>query len=55
MGSTLEKFPQLRACYSQGRNLDELMQNIKEAIQLCLEEEELEQVSEFVGIQKVEI
>ena len=30
--------PQLRACYSQGRTLDELMTNIKEVIELCLEE-----------------
>jgi len=30
--------PQLRACYSQGKTIDELMENIKEVIQLCLEE-----------------
>ena len=54
-GFYVGEVPQLKACYSQGRNLDELMENIKEVIQLCLEEEDLEQVSEFVGIQKVEI
>ena len=30
---------QLRACYAQGDTLDELMQNIKEVIELCLEDE----------------
>ncbi len=30
--------PQLRACYTQGRTLDELMDNIKEVIKLCIEE-----------------
>lgn len=27
---------QLRACYSQGRTLDELMANMREVIELCL-------------------
>ena len=30
--------PQLRGCYTQGKTLDELMTNIKEVIELCLEE-----------------
>ena len=47
--------PQLKACYSQGRSLDELVENIKEVILLCLEEENIGPLSEFVGIQKVEI
>jgi len=33
------EIPQLRACYSQGKTLDELMSNIKEVIDLCLERE----------------
>ena len=44
---------QLRACYSQGRTLDELMANIREAIEICLEEEDAEPVPEFIGVQKV--
>jgi len=47
--------PQLKACYSQGETIDELMTNIKEVIELCLEEEEDDNLSEFVGIQKVVI
>ncbi|MCL4264421.1 MAG: type II toxin-antitoxin system HicB family antitoxin [Anaerolineae bacterium] len=31
--------PQLKACYSQGRTIDELMTNMREVIELCLEEE----------------
>jgi predicted RNase H-like HicB family nuclease len=46
--------PQLRACYSQGRTLDELMANMREVIELCLEDEaELGPLPEFVGIQKI--
>jgi predicted RNase H-like HicB family nuclease len=28
----------LKACYSQGETIDELMQNIREVIEMCLEE-----------------
>lgn len=31
--------PQLKGCYTQGKTLDELMANIKEVIELCLEGE----------------
>ena len=54
-GFYVGEVPHLRACYSQGRTLDELMANIKEVIQLCLEDEDVAEVPEFVGIHKVEI
>lgn len=51
-GYYVGEVPQLRACYSQGKSLDELMNNIREVIEMCLEEEgEFE--DRFVGIQKV--
>ena len=37
-GYYVGEVPQLKACYSQGETIDELMDNIKEAIALCLEE-----------------
>ena len=54
-GIFVGEVPQLKACYSQGKTLDELIKNIKEVIEMCLEEEELDEISEFVGIQKVTI
>jgi len=47
--------PSLRGCHTQARSLDELMERMKEAIQLCLEvegEEAPESLS-LVGVQKV--
>jgi len=55
-GYYVGEVPQLRACYSQGKTLDELMENIREVIELCLkeaEEEGEEPRIEFVGLQKV--
>ncbi|EAM49319.1 type II toxin-antitoxin system HicB family antitoxin [Crocosphaera watsonii WH 8501] len=56
-GYYVGEVPQLKGCYSQGDTIDELLTNIKEVIELCLEEQEEsnKNLSEFVGIQKVSI
>lgn len=53
-GFFVGEVPQLRGCYTQGRTLDELLKNIQEVIELCLEElPDLQNLPEFVGVQKV--
>ncbi len=37
-GIYIGEVPQLRACYSQGDTIDELMLNMREVIEICLEE-----------------
>ena len=37
-GIYIGEVPQLRACYSQGDTIDELMLNMREVIEMCLEE-----------------
>jgi predicted RNase H-like HicB family nuclease len=54
-GFFVGEVPQLRACYSQGRTLDELMANVREVIELCLEERPEEPLPEFIGVQKVTV
>ncbi len=54
-GYYVGEVPQLRACYSQGRTLDELMANMREVIELCLEEQGEEALPEVIGIQKVAV
>ncbi|MEA3459090.1 MAG: type II toxin-antitoxin system HicB family antitoxin [Chloroflexota bacterium] len=54
-GYYVGEVPQLRACYSQGKTLDELMANMREVIELCLEEQDEEVLPEVVGIQKVAV
>ncbi|WRH65633.1 MAG: type II toxin-antitoxin system HicB family antitoxin [Planktothrix sp. GU0601_MAG3] len=50
------QFPTLKGCHTQAKSLDELMQRIQEAIELCLEFENSENESlEFIGIQKVSV
>jgi predicted RNase H-like HicB family nuclease len=52
-GIYIGEVPQLKACYSQGETIDELMQNIREVIAMCLEELEEESTTEFIGVQRV--
>ena len=49
--------PQLRGCHTQAKSLDELMDRIKEAVQLCLEAEgELEKDElQFIGVQRIAV
>jgi predicted RNase H-like HicB family nuclease len=54
-GIYVGEVPQLKACYSQGETIDELMGNIREVIEMCLEELEEESTTEFIGIQRVVI
>lgn len=48
--------PELKGCHNQAKSLDELMERIKEAAELCLEEygDDLEG-HEFIGVQKVAV
>jgi predicted RNase H-like HicB family nuclease len=53
-GLYVGEVPQLKACYSQGETIDELMVNIREVVEMCLEElEEAETITEFVGVQRL--
>lgn len=58
-GGYIGRVPELQGCLSQGDTLDELMRNIKEAIELCLEIEaekrDFEKESKFVGIQEIAV
>lgn len=53
-GLYIGEVPQLKACYSQGETIDELMVNIREVVEMCLEElEETESITEFIGVQRL--
>lgn len=48
--------PELRGCHTQARSLDALMERVREAIDLCLEEQGRPITSsEFVGVQRITV
>jgi predicted RNase H-like HicB family nuclease len=48
--------PAIPGCHTQARSLDELMERIREAIELCLDDDAEEcSPMEFIGIQRVSI
>ncbi|MBN1940883.1 MAG: type II toxin-antitoxin system HicB family antitoxin [Candidatus Diapherotrites archaeon] len=50
--------PALQACHTQGKTKKEVLENIKEAIELCLEVEEEKknkQKTGFVSVEKVKV
>jgi len=55
-GYYVASVPALAGCHTQARSLDELMERVKEAIQLCLEVQgEPSTEVDFVGVQRVRV
>jgi predicted RNase H-like HicB family nuclease len=56
-GVYVGEVPDLPACHSQGKTIDELMKNMREVIGLCIDvqKEHLLQLPKFVGLQQVEV
>jgi predicted RNase H-like HicB family nuclease len=50
--------PVFKGCHSYGKTVEEAMENIKEVIEMCLEEHEeggREELNKFVGFREVEV
>ena len=56
-GYLVADVPELEGCHTQAKTLDELICNIKEVIELCLEEQghSYKPSLELVGVQTVEV
>ena len=52
----IAKVPDIQGCYTQGKTISQVLDRIKEAIQVCLEAEHFESPkTKFIGLQKVEV
>jgi predicted RNase H-like HicB family nuclease len=47
--------PIFKGCHSYGETIDEALQNIREVIEICLEETGVEELNKFVGFREMEI
>ena len=59
-GYYVAECPALRACYTQGKTYEEVLENIKDVITLCLEDlkakrQRIPKQPEIIGVQRVEV
>ena len=55
-GLYVASVPEIQGCYTQGKTFQEVIERIKEAIEVCLEADKEEITPlKFIGIQKVQV
>ncbi len=55
-GIYVARVPEIEGCYTQGKTLQEVLERIKEAIEVCLEADKEEiNLMRFVGIQRIQV
>ena len=47
--------PSFQGCHSYGKTIDEAMANIREVIEICLEEKPMEELNRFIGFRELEV
>ena len=49
--------PVFRSCHSYGKTIDEALENIKEVIDICLEEEKdkVSEINRFIGFREMQV
>jgi len=53
-GTFIAKVPDIVGCYTQGRTVNQVLERIKEAIQVCIESEEIKPMK-FIGLQRIAV
>jgi predicted RNase H-like HicB family nuclease len=56
-GFYVAEVPDLKGCYTQGKTFEEVMKNIREVIELCLEAEKEKEFpkKELIAVQRIEV
>jgi predicted RNase H-like HicB family nuclease len=47
--------PLFKGCHTYGKTIDEALENIKEVIQMCLEETDIGEINKFIGFRELEV
>ena len=47
--------PLFKGCHTYGETINEALESIKEVIQMCLEETDVEEINKFIGFRELEI
>ena len=47
--------PLFRGCHSYGKTIDKALENVREVIDMCLEETKIKDINKFVGFRELEV
>ena len=47
--------PTFKGCHSYGGTIDEALENLRDVIEMCMEEQVTESVNQFIGVRDMEI
>ena len=47
--------PAFKGCHSYGETIDEALENIREVIDMCLEETKIKKLNKFVGFRELQV
>ena len=50
----IAKVPDIHGCYTQGKTILQVLERVKEAIQVCVESEDVKPLK-FVGLQQIQV
>lgn len=53
-GCYIVSCPSFKGCHSYGETIDEALENIKEVVEICMEETGIEDLNKFVGFRELE-
>ena len=54
-GYYIASCPLFKGCHSYGETIDETLKNIREVIDICLEEEGVKELNKFVGFRELQV
>ena len=47
--------PVFKGCHSYGETIDEALENIKEVVEMCIEEQKSDEINRFIGFREMQI
>jgi predicted RNase H-like HicB family nuclease len=47
--------PLYKGCHSYGKNIEEALANLKEVAEMCIAEQEQENLNQFIGIREMQL
>jgi predicted RNase H-like HicB family nuclease len=47
--------PMFKGCHAAGKTIDEALVDLREVVEMCMEEESTENINQFIGVREMEV